>query len=223
MTARRTCSILWAILVAIAVVSAFAGEPFGDVIVWLAALPLMAITSGRSRASNDERLDRPVVYHVAAGAVLAVALAGALCAAVPGSRDVSEVFAFYFMPIAWLAYRALVARGPSRALVVGAVAQLFSLPFLFVGALASMGCKCGPYRVPPPWTDGASLLACFTVQLMSMILVAVAIVAFQPRDPALPEARLRNGGNRPDVPVSNRGADRSATWDVEGAHVHGAK
>lgn len=190
MKTRRACSIAWAVLVALAVLSVVLEQPLGIALVWLAALPLHLITARATRGATDERLDRPVVYYVAAGAVLAVTVGGALLAAVPGASDISDLFACYLAPIAWLAYRALVARGPWRPIALGAVAQVFSLPFLFLGAIASMGCKCGPYRASPPWTDDASLVACLATQLLAMILVGVAVVAFRPRDGELPEARV---------------------------------
>ena len=189
MQTRRACSIAWAVLVALATLSVALVQPLGDVLVWLAALPLLLITARATRGGTDERLDRPVIYYVAAGAVLAVSAGGALLAAVPVATDISGLFACYLAPVAWLAYRALVARGPWRAIALVAVAQVFSVPFLFVGALAGMGCKCGPYR-EPPWTDRASLVACLATQLLAMILVGVAVVAFRPRDPELPEARV---------------------------------
>lgn len=189
MKTRRACSITWAVLVVLAVVSVALAQPLGDLIVWLASLPLLLISARAARHAIDERLDRPAVYHVAAGALLALAIGGALLATVPGSSDISALFAGYFLPVAWLAYRALVARGPWRALTAGAVAQLFSVPFVIVGAIAAMGCKCGPHHAPP-WTDGATLVACLATQLFAMILVGVALVAFRPRDTALPEARL---------------------------------
>lgn len=76
MQTRRACSIAWAVLVALATLSVALVQPLGDVLVWLAALPLLLITARATRGGTDERLDRPVIYYVAAGAVLAMILVG---------------------------------------------------------------------------------------------------------------------------------------------------
>ena len=189
MEARRACAFVWSILVAAALLS-WAGEaPLGAVAVWLIALPVIFFTSRAMRGAVDERLDLPTGYHAAAAAALVVPVAGALLAVVPGHSDLSSLFAVYFVAIAMLAYRALVARGPRGALATLTGAQLLGIPFVFLCALFSMGCKCGHYR-EPPWTDRWTLITFALTQLFAMIAAGVAPIAFHPRDEAMPEARL---------------------------------
>lgn len=190
METRRGCSIAWAVLIVVAVLSGVLDQPGIDVIVWFLGLPLLLLTARALRNATDERLHRPVLYYVTVGALLALSVGGALLATVPGASDISTLCAFYFAPLAWLAYRALVARDPGRAFAVAALVQVFAPLFLVVAAIASMGCKCGAHHAPP-WTDGATLLACLGTLPVTMALAGVALVAFRPRDSALPEARAR--------------------------------
>ena len=190
METRRGCSIAWAVLIVVAVLSAVLDQPVIDVIVWFLGLPLLLLTARALRGATDERLHRPVIYYVTAGALLALTVGGALLATVPGASDISTLCAVYFAPLAWFAYRALVARDPGRALAVAALAQVFAPLFLFVAAIGSMGCKCGGYHAPP-WTDTATFLALLGTLPVTMALAGVALVAFRPRDSALPEARAR--------------------------------
>ena len=186
---RRACSIAWGVLVVAGFVAWRMDSPLGVVGAWFAALPLNVITGRAARPTGDERLDLPLAYRAAALAAVVVPLAGALLATVPGASFTSQVCVPYFALIAFFGYRALVARGPRRALAVATAASLAIVPCLFVAALGSMGCKCGPYR-PPHWTEHASLLALLASLLVSMALAGVAVAAFRPRDLALPEARI---------------------------------
>lgn len=190
MEARRACAFAWTLVVALAVFAWIGAVPLAVVAAWLFALPVIFCTSRATRGAHDERLDLPLAYRTAAGAALAVPLAGALLAVVPGHSDISSLFAVYFMAVAFFAYRAVVATGPRRALAAMTTAQLLGVPFLFLAALASMGCKCGPYRREPPWTDRWTLVAFLVTQLVAAIAAGVAPIAFHPRDEDMPEARL---------------------------------
>ena len=165
------------------------GAPQALLALWFVSLPVIFCSSRVTRGATDERLDLRLAYHVAAAAALAIPLVGALFAAVPGHSAVTTIFAGYFGLVALVGYRAVVARGPRRALAVVTITHLMAVPFLFVAAIASMGCKCGRWR-EPPWTDRATLLACLLAMLFAMILAAVALIAFHPRDEGMPEARL---------------------------------
>jgi hypothetical protein len=192
MEARRACAFVWSILVVLALVGCAGRAPLAVVAAWVIALGATFFTSRATRNAIDERLDYPLAYRTAAAVALAVPLAGALLVAVPGHSDVTSLFAVYFLLIAVLAYRALVATGPRAALATLAAAQLLAVPFVLVGAVMSMGCKCG-HHPPPPWTDRWTLIACAVAQLFAMIAAGIAPIAFHPRDPDMPEARLHHG------------------------------
>ena len=189
MDRRRACALVWSLLVVLGLVSWFGAAPMAILVIWLVALPTIFFTSRATRDAHDERLDLSVAYRTAAAAAFAVPVGGALLAAVPGHSGLSTIFVPYFGLVAFLAYRALVARGPRRALAALTAAQLVSVPFLFLGALGSLGCKCGHWR-EPPWTDRWTFVLCFATQLFAMIAAGVALIAFSPRDEFLPEARL---------------------------------
>jgi hypothetical protein len=188
MEARRACAFVWSILVALALISWVGAAPLGVFAVWVLALGAIFFTSRATRNAIDERLDRPLAYRTAAAVALAVPLAGALLVVVPGHSYITSLFAVYFVFIAVLAYRALVATGPRAALATLTAAQLLAVPFVFLGAIASMGCKL--HHPPPPWTDRWTLVACLVTQLFAMIAAGVAPICFHPRDEHLPEARL---------------------------------
>jgi hypothetical protein len=107
---------------------------------------------------------------------------------VPHHADWSTLLAPYFVLVAWLAYRALVARGPRPAMLAMTVSMTAWLPFMiFLG----MGCKCMHYTPPPPhWTETMSWLALLATQLMNALTVAASLVAFVRRTEDVPEARV---------------------------------
>lgn len=182
---RRALAIVWFLLVAGAFASWLA-EPLLLAALWFVALVLLGVTSRISRPRGDERLELPAAYRAVAAVAFAVPLAGALLSQLPHASDVSALFAPYFALMAWLGYRAMVARGPYRALLATTVGVLVWLPFT---VLLGFGCKCGPYR-PPHWTELATLRLLLAVQLVNGFTSAVALLAFQPRNEWLPEARL---------------------------------
>lgn len=167
-----------------------ADQPLGVACGWLFSLPMLLVTGRSLKRADSETLMWPLAYRAAAGALLALAIAGALLATVPEASGISSLFAAYFLVIALLAYRAFVARRPITAVSVAAATQLLALPFGFLAALASMGCKCGHYYRPSPWTDRATMLAWLGSELLALSLMAIAPVAFRPRDERVPEARI---------------------------------
>ena len=126
-----------------------------------------------------------------AAVAFAIPLGGALLSWVPLHADWSTALSPYFLLVAWLAYRALVARSPRPALLALAVSLLAWLPFVL---FLCMGCKCRYYEPPPPhWTEGVSWLALLATQLMNGVTVAASLLAFARRPEDVPEARVHQG------------------------------
>lgn len=186
---RRVLAIAWILAVALALTGWLAGQPLTLVGLWFAALMLLATSSAIARPRTDERLERPLAYRIVTAFSFALPLAGALLTQVPHGSDVSYLFAPYFVLMAWLGYRSLVARGAHRALLMTTCGLLVWLPFcLFLG----FGCKCGAWK-PPHWTEIATLRILLATQLINGLASAIALLAFTPHTEWLPEARVREG------------------------------
>jgi hypothetical protein len=162
-------------------------QPLGLLFGWLFSLSMLVVTGRALKGADDERLAWPLAYRAATIAVVALAVGGALLATVPEAGAISDLFAVYFAVIALAAYHALIARGPRKALGVAAATQLLAVPFGFLAALASIGCR---LHRESPWTDRATMLAWLGSELLALVLMAVATVAFRPHDTRVPEARV---------------------------------
>lgn len=188
MTARRWLAAVWIVLVLIALIGHLADLPLAIVGAWFGALMMLGATGSTVRAQRDERLERPRAYRIVAAVAFVIPLGAALLTWVPHHSDWSTALSPYFALVAWLAYRALVARGPRPAMVAMTVSLLAWLPFM---VLLGLGCKCGHHVEPPiHWTETVSWLALLATQLMNGLAVAASLVSFVPRTDEVPEARL---------------------------------
>jgi hypothetical protein len=186
---RRALAIAWVVTVAFSLTFWLADEPLVLFLAWFTALLLLAASSALARPRIEERLHLPVAYRTVAAVAFALPLAGALLTQVPHASGVCMLFAPYFLLMAWLGYRTLVARSAYRALLTTTFGLLVWLPFcVFLG----FGCKCG-HPPPPHWTELATLRILLAIQLVNGFASAVALLSFAPRPDGLPEARVRAG------------------------------
>jgi hypothetical protein len=189
MNRRRVLATAWLVVVALAVTAGLVGQPLALFGLWFAALMLLAMSSAIARPQREERLELPLAYRTTAAIAFALPLAGALLTQVPHASGVTYLFAPFFVLMAWLGYRTLVARSAYRALLTTTFGLLVWLPFcVFLG----FGCKCG-HPPPPHWTELATLRILLAIQLVNGFASAVALLAFAPRPDWLPEARVRAG------------------------------
>jgi len=188
-TARRVLATAWLLLVATALIGRLAHEPLAICCAWLLAVVLLPFTTGFGETAADERLELPVAYRAAAAVGFALPLAGALLVEVRGASGESYLFAPYFVVMAFLGYRVLVARGPRRV-VRTMVASLLLWPPLAV--FLAMGCRPHGWVAPPPhWTELATEHLLLLTQVVNGALCAVALLAFAPRHALVPEARVQ--------------------------------
>ncbi len=191
MTARRVVAALWLSLAAAAAIGHAWEIPLAVVGAWFGALLVLGASGSSVRAHADERLERPLLYRATAALAFAVPVAGALLATVPGHDGLAALFAPYFVVVALLQYRALVANGPRGAPLAMCVALLLWIPFCF--PLALMGCKCCGWVPPPPhWTKTAVPLVLLATMALDAVLCAAALLSFAHHDD-VPEARLTTG------------------------------
>jgi hypothetical protein len=188
MKARRVCAGIWLSLVAVALLGDLGDQPIVIVFAWFGGLLMLGGTGSTIRAEATERLERPRLYRAVAAVAFVIPMATALLVELPTHSAWTTILAPYFAIVAWLQYRALVARGPRPALVAMCVSLLLWLPeMLFLG----MGCKCGHYIAPPVhWTEPVTWAALIVSQLVNAVLAATALVSFARRTEELPEARL---------------------------------
>ena len=171
--ARRVCAVLWLVVVGGAI-----AEPKLAAFAFICAFVMCFVTAGVSKITGDEELVQPTPYRAACGALLVVALWGGGLALVPHASDLSRLLGVYFLLAAILAYRAIVARGPRRALMGVVIAMLAWLPFI---AITLIGCK-RPMRIElPHWTEVASLMCLRALVMMLGVVAAAALSAFVPR------------------------------------------
>jgi hypothetical protein len=116
---------------------------------WLVGLLLLLLTVATCSLAGRHRLIRPQSYRVVAGGLLATSFGGAALGGLPHSSGDSKVLAVYFGVMAALAYAALRARGPGRALLASLIGLIGWLPFAFV---TLVGCKF-PTRLAPHWRE----------------------------------------------------------------------
>lgn len=187
MTARRVVAALWLSLAATAAIGHAFHVPLAVAGAWFTTLLVLGATGSSVKVRAEERLERPRLYRATAAVAFVVPISGALLATVPGHDGLAELFAPYFVIVAMLQYRALVADGPSAAPLATCVAVLLWLPFCLP---LMLGCKCCGYVPPPPhWTELAVPAALFTTMVVDAVLCAVALVSFAHSDD-LAEARL---------------------------------
>jgi hypothetical protein len=189
MTARRWLAAAWVLVVATAAIAHVADLPRALVGAWFGALILAGGSGSTVKAERLERLELPRLYRGVAAIAFAIPLGAALLTWVPHHSEWSTVLSPYFVLVAWLAYRALVARGPRPAMLALTISMLAWLPLMiFLG----MGCRCGHYVAPPVhWTETMSWLALLGTQLMNGLTVATSLVSFVRRTDEMPEARLQ--------------------------------
>ena len=184
---RRVCAVLWFLVLGFAVAGVALREPQLALFAYVCGLVTCFVTAAIAKAAREETLVRPALYRITCSALLTVALWGSGLALVPHASDFSRIFGVYFVLAAIVAYRALVARGPSRALSGVAIAMLAWLPLY---AFTLMGCRLSRIEPPMHWTELASLMALRVFVLMLALVAAAAMLAFEKRD-ALPRAVVR--------------------------------
>ena len=185
---RRLCAAFWVLVLAAAVGGFLLHDARLGVIAFASAVVVSFLTVIVSKLARDERLERPLAYRIAAGAVLAVSLAGVVCALVSHASDRSQIYGVFFGLVAFLSYRALVARGPRRAVFAVVIAMWTWLPFIVVTLI---GCKCGRrFERIPHWTESASTDVLRVLVMLMPVLAIAALVAFVPRRDEVPDMRV---------------------------------
>jgi hypothetical protein len=183
---RRLCAALWMFVLAVALGSYAFQAPRAGLLAFVSAIVVSAMTVIMSKPTRDERLERPLTYRIAAGALLALSLAGGVLALVPRASEKSQILGVFFLIVSVIAHRALVAKGPGRALFGVVVLMWTWLPFVFVTLL---GCKCGYDRMVH-WSEVASTGLVRGLVLMLPVLAIAALLAFAPRRDFVPDARV---------------------------------
>jgi hypothetical protein len=186
---RQVLAFLWATALMLGFGSLLAAQPHMILFSMLATGILMPFTISVGKPSRNERIVRSGVYRVAWIVTLVAALCGVAFGLVPGAIDTSKVMAVYFGVVAIVSYTALVARGPSAAMVATMISLVLWIPFVFI---TLMGCGCGSRdeaEYVPHWTGEASIAALTLVIFFVMVSLIATLVAFVPRDDQLPDAR----------------------------------
>ena len=181
---RKELAIAWSFIAAAIAVSAVAEIPRLVLVTWLAVLGLLVVTSRWNRAEREERLERPRVYRAIAGAVVVLAVAGCVFGAFPSSSEASSLAVPFFGGIAFLGYRAAVARGPRPTLLL---VTLASFGWVWGGGVFLVRCKCHHHSYE--WTREASRSVFLVELVLIAALVAVTLISFRRRD-GLPDARV---------------------------------
>ena len=115
------------------------------------------------------------------------ALAGGAIALVPRASEPSRILGVFFALTAFIAYRALVARGPRRAMLAVVTAMWLWIPFF---AVTVIGCKCRYERAPHHWSELASTDVLRVLLLLLPVLAIAALLGFTPRRDELPDMRV---------------------------------
>jgi hypothetical protein len=186
MDRRRVVAIAWGLAVALGLASWLASPVLGLTVLWFASLLLLAVSLPLAPMYIDERLELPLAYHTVAAVAFLVPLAGTLLAALPHSSSDMQQFVPFFMLLAWLGYRSLVARNAHQALLLTVSCLLLWVPF---GLL--FGYEHGSWQ-PPDWTELVSFRVLFAAQFVTAVASGTALLAFRPRTEGLPEARVRD-------------------------------
>ena len=184
---RRVCGWLWMFVLLAAVAATVVGNGRAQFLAFGLAVMMTIGTAVMGKLTRDERLVHPVAYRIAAGALLAVALAGVVLALVPHASEVSRLAGVFFGLVSLLAYRAVVARGPRTAMFTVVIVMWAWLP---VGFLALVGCKWPHYVRVPPWTQVATWLTLRASLLLLPVLAGAALLAFAPRRDSMPDAHV---------------------------------
>jgi hypothetical protein len=185
---RLFCAALWMFVFVLALASILLDAPRAGLGAFGFAVVVSFVTIAMSKLSREQQLVHPVAYRIATIGVLAVALAGVVFALVPGASKMSHLFGVFFGLVAILAYRAVVARGPTRAMVAVVVAMWTWLPFMF---LTLIGCRYryAKFEPAPHWTEVSSSMTLRVLLLMLPVLATAALLSFARRD-AIPDARV---------------------------------
>lgn len=185
---RQLCAALWGCLFVLAFMGVVleAGQPASIALV--GSLIVSLLTLSLAKFEPEEALVYPRLYRAVAGAWLAVSLGGVVLGLLPSASEASRFFAVYFGAVSFVAYRAVVARGPRRA-VSGVVISIL-LWFPLVLFLFSQN-SAREHEPPPNWTENATFLVLQMFVLVLPVVAAAALVAFMPRqDQELPRAAV---------------------------------
>ena len=181
---RRSASVAWFAIAACVLIAVLGQLPLLAMATWVAAL--IAVLFTNRHVTNDEHLVRPRAHYVISGAVLGVALAGAVMGMLPAATDKSQLLAVFFGVTAILAYRVLVAGGARPVMWLVGVTSFTWLPSAVV---LLVGCKCG--RREANWPELATHALFLSVLVLIALLVAISLIAFERRTTDLPDATLR--------------------------------
>ena len=184
---RQLCAALWGCLFVLAFMGVVleAGQPASIALV--GSLIVSLLTLSLAKFEPEEALVYPRMYRAVAGAWLAVSLGGVVLGLSPSASDASRFFAVYFGAVSLLAYRAVVARGPRRA-VSGVVISIL-LWFPLVIFLATRN-DAREHQPVPNWTENATFLVLQILVLVLPVVAAGALVTFMPRQDQVPPARV---------------------------------
>ena len=182
---RRVGALLWFGVLVIALGSFVFESSTAGQAGFVCAIVVSFVSVAMARPTREERLVRPVGYRIAIGALLVVALAGASVGLVPHASGPSQLLGVYFGIVAVLAYRALVARGPRRAIIVVVIAMWTWLPFLLV---TLVGCR--RFAPAPHWSELASLELLRLLIMMLPVVAIAALLGWVPRRDDVPDMRV---------------------------------
>lgn len=181
---RRLGAAFWMVVFAAALGSVVLEAPRLGLFAFAAAVVVSLATVVMSKLSREERVVQPVTYRIVAGVTLVTALAGGTIALMPRASEPSQMLGVFFALTAFLAYRALVARGPRCAMLAVVTAMWLWIPFFAVTVI-------GRYqRAPHHWSELASTDVLRVLLLLLPVLAIAALLGFTPRRDELPDMRV---------------------------------
>ena len=184
---RQLCAALWGCLFVLAFMGVVleAGQPASIAVI--GSLIVSLLTLSLAKFEPEEALVYPRLYRIVAGAWLAVSLGGVVLKLIPDASKTNQFFAAYFGAVSVLAYRAVVARGPRRAVNGVVISVLLWFPlvlFLFTQNDAR------EHEPLPNWTENATFIVLQLFVLVLPVVAAAALVTFMPRQDQVPAARV---------------------------------
>ncbi len=184
---RLLCAWFWVVVLVAAAIAFVAQQPTTALFAFTTAVVVSLLTVVMSKLSREEQLVQPVAYRIAVGALLFIAVAGGVIALLPGVSDASLVYGAFFALVAVLAYRALVAPGPSRAIATVVIAMWTWIPF---AAVTLIGCRRYDPHEPPHWSELASMTLLRLALLLLPVVAVAGLLAFVPRRDEVPVMRV---------------------------------